>query len=165
MKNISEKFEYFINKIGGLTSYLILAILAFVTYEVVARYVFNAPTNWVWLISKQVFGVYVVVAGSYALIHKHHIRIEMFYDRFTPGFKTLIRWFTLFNAMCFLGVLLWKSGAMGLDAWEFKEKSIGVLRLPLYPLKMFIPVGVALFIASCLVFFTRKEKTEKKGIE
>ncbi len=137
---------------------MILAILTFITYEVVARYAFNSPTNWVWLVSKQFFGVYVIIAGSYTLINKQHIRIEVFYDKFPPRIKTVIRWLTLMASLCFLGALLWKGGAMGLDAWETKEKAIGVLRLPLYPLKMFIPVGTALYILGCLVFFSKEEK-------
>ena len=158
MKRIGEKIEIFIDRVGRLASYLILFILAFITFEVVSRYAFNAPTNWVWLVCKQFFGVFVIIAGSYTLIHKQHIRIEVFYDHFPPAMKTVIRWLTLLAALCFLGSLLWKGGAMGLDAWETKEKAIGVLRLPLYPLKMFIPVGTALYILGCLVFFSRKEK-------
>jgi TRAP-type mannitol/chloroaromatic compound transport system permease small subunit len=157
MKRITDKIEKFIDIVGGLASYLILAILAFITYEVIARYVFNAPTNWVWLVSKQVFGVFVIIGGSYTLIHKQHIRIEIFYDRYPPIIKTIVRWLTLAAALCFLGALLWKGGAMGLDAWQMKETSIGVLRMPLYPLKMFIPVGVAMYILACLIFFSRKE--------
>lgn len=160
MKRIAKRIESFIDKVGGLASYLILAILAFITFEVVSRYVFNAPTNWVWLMSKQFFGVFVIIGGSYALIHKQHIRIEVFYDRYPPLMKTIIRWLSLLGAMIFLGALLWKGGAMGLDAWQMKEKAIGMFKLPLYPLKMSIPVGVALYILGCLVFFSRKEEGE-----
>ncbi len=158
MKKIAEKIEAFIDKVGSLASYLILAILAFITYEVISRYAFNAPTNWVWPISKQFFGVFVIVGGSYTLIHKQHIRIEVLYDRYPPMMKTIIRWLTLLASLIFLGALLWKGGAMGLDAWETKEKAVGLFRLPLYPLKMFIPVGVAMYILGCLVFFSRKDK-------
>lgn len=157
MERIARKIESLIDKIGQLSSFLILIILGFITYEVGARYLFNAPTHWVWLVSKQVFGVYVIIAGSYALIHKQHIRIEVFYEKFPAGFKQGIRWFTLLSALCFLGALLWKGGAMGLDAWETKEKAVGMLRLPLYPLKMFIPFGTALYILGCLAFFSKKE--------
>ncbi len=158
MKSIGEKIEALIERIGSIASFLILFILAFITFEVVARYAFNSPTIWVWPVSRQFFGVFVLIAGSYALIHKQHIRIEVFYDHFPPAMKTVIRWLSLLAALCFLGSLLWKGGVMGLDAWETKEKAVGVFRLPLYPLKMFIPVAAALYILGCLVFFSRKEK-------
>jgi TRAP-type mannitol/chloroaromatic compound transport system permease small subunit len=147
-----------IDRIGKLVGPLILVITFIMTWEVVSRYAFNAPTTWVWMINRQLFGVFVLVAGSYALVHRNHIRIEMLYEHFPPRIKTIIRWLTLLAALIFLGSLFWKSGVMGLEAWKFKEKAVGVFKLPLYPLKLFIPVGAGLFILACLAVFTREER-------
>jgi TRAP-type mannitol/chloroaromatic compound transport system permease small subunit len=46
---------------------------------------------------------------------------------------------------------------MGLDAWQTGEKATGVFKLPLYPLKMFMPFGVTLFILGCIAVYGRKE--------
>ena len=158
MIRIGQIIERLIENIGKIASILILAILAMITFEVVSRYVFNSPTSWVWLISKQVFGVYIILAGSYALIHHQHIRIEIFYDLFPRFVKTIIRFLTLLIALFFLGSLLWKGSIMGWEAWKYSEKAVGVFKLPLYPLKMFIPIGTALFILGCLVVFLRKNQ-------
>ena len=139
-----------IQKAGDLASLLILAIMAVVTYEVVSRYAFNHPTSWAWVINKQLFGVFVLLAGGYTLIHKSHIRIEMLYDRFPPAMKTVIRWLTLLAALLFLGSLLWKSTVMGLEAWDTKELNMWVFKLPLYPLKLFMPMATVLFILGCI---------------
>jgi len=147
-----------IDGLGKIAGLLILVITAIVTFEVIARYAFNAPTSWAWPINRQIFGVFVIVAGSYALIHQNHIRIEMVYEHFHPALKIIIRWLTLLAALIFLGSLFWKGLVMGLEAWEFKEKAVGVFKLPLYPLKLFIPIGTALFILGCLAVFTREPK-------
>jgi TRAP-type mannitol/chloroaromatic compound transport system permease small subunit len=163
VKRIADLIKQVVEITGNIVSFFILAIIAITTYEVVARYAFNAPTNWAWPINKQIFGVFVMVAGSYALIHRSHIRIEMLYDKFSPFMKRVIHWFTLFAALSFLGSLLWKSSSMGIDAWHDKEKMVGVFKLPLYPLKIAIPIGTALFIAACLaVYAGGKEKGDKK---
>ena len=146
-----------IQKAGDLASLLILAIMAVVTYEVVSRYAFNHPTSWAWVINKQIFGVFVLIAGGYTLIHKSHIRIEMLYDRFPPAMRTVIRWLTLLAALLFLGSLLWKSTVMGLEAWETKELNMGVFKLPLYPLKLFMPVATLLFILGCIAAAIKNE--------
>lgn len=146
-----------IKVIGDVCSLLLLAIMAVVAYEVTARYVFNSPTSWAWLINKQLFGVYVMVAGGYALVHNSHIRIEMLYQHFPGTIKKVIRWFTLVAAFCFLGALLWKSWQMGMDAWRIKEVAMGGFRLPLYPLKLFIPFGTLLFLLGCIVVVFRKK--------
>jgi TRAP-type mannitol/chloroaromatic compound transport system permease small subunit len=157
MQLFFDGIKRIIEAVGKVGSYLILFIMAIVTYEVISRYAFNAPTSWAWLINKQIFGVFVLVAGGYTLIHKSHIRIEMLYDHYPPALKTAVRWLTLAAAFCFLGSLFWKSGVMGLDAWQNGETATGVLKLPLYPLKMFMPVGAGLFLLGCVAIYAKKK--------
>ena len=146
-----------VKAVGDGASLLILLIMAFVTYEVVSRYVFNAPTSWVWPINKQLFGLFVLVAGGYALVHNSHIRIEMLYDHFPANVKAVIRWLSLAAAICFIGSLVWKSGLMALEAWNMKEVATGVFKLPLYPLKIAMPLGAALFLIACIAKTLQKK--------
>ena len=150
MNSILDGITNLIKKVGDIAGLLILAIMAIVTYEVVSRYAFNAPTSWAWVINRQLFGVFVLVAGGYTLVHKSHIRIEMLYDFFPPAMKSVVRWLSLAAALIFLGSLLWKSTVMGLEAWETKEVATGIFKLPLYPLKLFMPIGAVLFILGCI---------------
>lgn len=157
MNIFSDGIKRIIENVGKAGSFLILIIMAIITFEVISRYAFNAPTSWAWLINKQLFGVFALIAGGYTLIHKSHIRIEMLYEHYPPFMKTFVRWLTLIIALFFLGTLLWKSSVMGLDAWQMKEKAMGVFKLPLYPLKMFMPFGTALFILGCIAVYGPKK--------
>lgn len=157
MNTFSEGIKHIIEMVGKVVSVLILFIMAVVTYEVISRYAFNTPTSWAWLVNKQLFGIFVIIGGSYALIHKSHIQIEMLYEHFPLSVKNIIRWLTLLAALCFLGSLVWKSTVMGLDAWQTKEVATGVFKIPLYPLKMFMPIGVTLFLLGCIAVYGRKE--------
>ena len=157
MEAFSKAIKIFIEQAGKICSLLILVIMGIVSCEVISRYVFNAPTSWAWLINKQIFGVFVLVGGSYALIHKSHIQIEILYEHFSQPMKTFVRWLTLSAALCFLGGLLWKSTAMGIMAWQVGEKATGVFKLPLYPLKMFMPLSVGVFVFACIAVYGRKD--------
>lgn len=157
MNSIFDGITRIIKRVGDVASLLILLIMVFVTYEVISRYAFNAPTSWAWLINKQLFGVFVLIAGGYTLVNNSHICIEMLSDRFPPSVKVVIRWLSLFAALCFLGSLLWKSTAMAHEAWETKEVATGVFKLPLYPLKMCMPIGAGLFILGCIARTFRKK--------
>lgn len=157
MNSILDGINRIIKAVGDAGSLLILLIMAIVTYEVIARYGFNSPTSWAWLINKQLFGVFVMAAGGYALVHNSHIRIEMLYEHFPPVLKKAVKWLTLLAAICFLGALLWKSWVMGMEAWDTKELAMGVFKLPLYPLKLFMPVGALLFLLGCIVSAVNKK--------
>ncbi|SDP42314.1 TRAP transporter small permease subunit [Desulforhopalus singaporensis] len=157
MKKILEGISWILKRLGDICSLLILVIMGIVSYEVIARYGFNSPTSWAWLINKQLFGVFVMVAGGYALVHHAHIRIEILYQHFSPKIKVLISWLTFAAACCFLGALLWKSTSMGLESWESREVAMGIFKLPLYPLKLFMPVGTLLFLLGCVVMLLKKK--------
>jgi TRAP-type mannitol/chloroaromatic compound transport system permease small subunit len=157
MNSFFDGLARMIKRIGDAASLVILLIMALVTYEVIARYAFNAPTSWAWPMNKQLFGVFVLIAGGYALVRNSHIRIEMLYERFPQRVKIVVRWLTLFAAASFLGTLLWKSTVMAIEAWETKEVATGVFKLPLYPLKMCMPIGAALFLLGCIDRAFRKK--------
>ena len=157
MNKFAKWIFRFIETTSKGASLLILLMMAFVTFEVISRYIFNHPTSWVWLLNKQLFGIFVLVAGSYALIQKNHIRIEMLYDHFPPPAKRAVRWLTLILSVGFLGILVWNSTLMGLEALSTRETANGVFRLPLYPLKLLMPIMALLFMLGCLTEFGRKK--------
>lgn len=66
--------------IGRLTMILIAAIVAVMFYEVVLRYVFEAPTLWANELSLWLAGGVFLGAGLYAMQQRSHIRIFIIYD-------------------------------------------------------------------------------------
>ncbi len=141
-----ETVHRFSSNLGRSAGLLILVIMFMTTFEVTARYVFNAPSIWVWPLNRQIFGVFILLAGIYTMSQNGHIRIEIICDRFGQRFKTFAAVITLTAFVCFMGALIWQGYRMGLNAWEVKEKTSGAFRMPLYPLKMFIPVAALIFI-------------------
>lgn len=48
-------------------------------FEVVARYIFNAPTIWVHQASFLMFGMQYLLAGAFAYLHGDHVRVDVLY--------------------------------------------------------------------------------------
>jgi TRAP-type mannitol/chloroaromatic compound transport system permease small subunit len=127
-------------------SFVILLVMGTVTFEVVSRYLFNQPTIWVWPINRILFGIFILIAGSYAMLKGAHIRIEILYDRFPDWMRNVSKLVTLLAIICFLGVLIWQSAWMGWTAVEAGEKLPGAFRIPIYPFKVFVPLASILFL-------------------
>ena len=51
-------------------------------FEVVARYIFNAPTIWVHQASFLMFGMQYLLAGAFAYLHGDHVRVDVLYVKF-----------------------------------------------------------------------------------
>jgi TRAP-type mannitol/chloroaromatic compound transport system permease small subunit len=150
MKKGIKSFFDFIHmistKAGDGLSILIIVIMFFTTVEVVLRYVFNSPTIWVWPLSRQIFGVYILFAGIYAMSKNAHIRIEIFHNLFTKRIKQFASLLTLTSFTLFMGVLIWQGAWMGQNSLSSGETAHGAFRIPLYPLKILIPLAAVLFL-------------------
>ena len=143
------------DKAGKAASFIIFLIMVITTVEVVARYAFNNPTIWVWPVNRQLFGVFILFAGIYTMSKREHIRIEIFYDHFPPRLKLIARIIALLSFISFIGVLIWQGTWMGWNALEVGEKASGTFRLPLYPLKLLIPIAAFWFLIEGIAVICR----------
>ena len=77
-------------KIGALASWLVIAMVIVILYEVIARYVFNAPTTWAFSSMRFIGGAAIVLGWAYAQLHNAHIRVDIFYTNFSARKKALV---------------------------------------------------------------------------
>lgn len=66
--------------IGRVTMMLIVCLTSVMLYEVLLRYVFEAPTLWANEMSLWLAGFVFLCAGLYAMQQRSHIRIVLLYD-------------------------------------------------------------------------------------
>lgn len=145
-------------RIGDGLSILILVIMFFMAIEVTLRYVFNSPTIWVWPLSRQVFGVYILFAGIYTMSKNDHIKIEIFHNLFSERIKKFAAFLGLLSFISFMGVLIWQGAWMGLNSLSSGETAHGAFRIPLYPLKLLIPLAAILFLLEGVYILLRAGK-------
>lgn len=61
-------------------AWLFAIVVGATTYEVIARYLFDAPTSWANEVSLYVCAIGYVYAGVYSMRHDRHLRITSVYD-------------------------------------------------------------------------------------
>jgi TRAP-type mannitol/chloroaromatic compound transport system permease small subunit len=66
--------------IGRVTMMLVVLLTGVMLYEVVLRYVFEAPTLWANELSLWLAGFVFLCSGLYAMQQRSHIRIVLLYD-------------------------------------------------------------------------------------
>ncbi len=66
--------------IGRVTMMLVILLTSVMIYEVLLRYVFEAPTLWANELSLWLAGFIFLCAGLYAMQQRSHIRIFLLYD-------------------------------------------------------------------------------------
>ena len=96
---IIRVIDGFSNITGKVISLTMLFLVLSITYEVVARYFFRAPTVWVFELSSMANGSAFMLGCAYALYKGAHVRTDIFWENYserTKGIIDLVSYLVLF---------------------------------------------------------------------
>lgn len=150
---IAERYLGGLNKLTLAIVALIIGGVAFsVSYEVVMRYFFDNPTNWVPQVSKYCLVVIFFLPLAYAEQLGQHIKIDVLVLRLSKRTQTKLVIVTSALSIAAFVLFAW-SGT--LYAWQaFREgwDSGPPLHIRLFPILAMIPLG--LFLLSLQISVT-----------
>lgn len=93
--------------VGRITMLLIILLTLVMLYEVVLRYVFEAPTLWANEMSLWLAGFVFLTAGLYAMQQRSHIRIFLLYDMTPRWMQRLCDCISTFLIIVFAAALIY----------------------------------------------------------
>jgi len=133
-------------KAGELVAYWAVIAVFVYYYEVLARYVFNSPTNWVHESMFLMFGMQYMISGAYAYREDQHVRVDVVYSHFSARGKAIADIVTSVFFFIFTITLLWTGYRFAADAINNHETSFTEWGIQYWPVKLTIPIGAALII-------------------
>jgi TRAP-type mannitol/chloroaromatic compound transport system permease small subunit len=75
---------------GHLTAWLVVPLTLATVYDVAARYLFNAPTQWAYEVGYMTMGAHALLGMAYTLREGAHVRIDAFSRMFSQGTKAAV---------------------------------------------------------------------------
>jgi len=124
-----------------------IIILTFGTcFEVFVRYMLNDPTSWAFDMSYLMYGAVFYMAGAYTLSRAGHVRADMFYRKWPERTQATVE-LVLYVVFFFPGILalVIAGSSYGFESMRIREVSVNSpAGVPIWPLKMMIPVGATL---------------------
>ena len=150
---------------GHITAWLILPMVLSLSYEVVARYVFNAPTEWAYDMTFMLYGSFFMLGAGYALRHKDHIRTDLFYGKWTVRRQGTV------DALCYLLFFFPGMIVFLVVTWDFfaisyarGERAVTSPWMPvIYPLKGTMFLGAALLVLQGVSEFLKSIYAALRG--
>ena len=134
---------------AGLVKWFCYALVLVVVFDVVMRYVFNAPTVWGYETAMMTGGSIYVLAWAYTHRHHRHVRVDVIYSHLSLRRKAIIDVVgTLFLLFPVMILLIYASGDWAWRAWSIGERSHETYWYP--PMA---PFRTAVLIAFCLFTF------------
>jgi TRAP-type mannitol/chloroaromatic compound transport system permease small subunit len=132
---------------GAISAVLVIVLVTLMLYDVVMRYVFNAPTTWGNDLNTWLMGASFILSIAYAMSTDSHVRVDLLYDRHT---RPRIRIFDLIGlVLVVLPAAVWLT--LGLfdhfmTAYSSGERSgSGGWNPIVWPFKLILLVGFAIF--------------------
>ena len=166
MHSLIDSLERFIDWSGRTVSWLTLLMVIVTFIIVVLRYVFDI--GWIALQESVTYmhAMVFLVGASWTLQQEAHVRVDIFYSRFSPRTKA---WVDLGGSLLLLlpvmAFVAWISWTYVLDSWGVFEGSREAGGLPaVFLLKSLILVMAVMLILQALVQIARSVQTLRNGI-
>jgi TRAP-type mannitol/chloroaromatic compound transport system permease small subunit len=165
IKKIVQRIDSISEWSGRIFSWISLPLVLFMSYDVIMRYLFQAPTKWAYEMTWMLYGALFILGGAYGLKHKLHVRVDILYNRWSPRTQAifdLMVYILIFFPVFY--ILISHSIIYAYYSWEVWETSyISYWQPPVYPIKTVMVVGFVLFALQGVAEFLRLAVLVFKG--
>lgn len=133
-------------RIGRLANLAILLSCLVSAANALSRYGYNWSSNWPLELQWHLFAAAVMLGAPYTFQKNEHVRVDLIYGHMSERGKHCIDifgiLFFLLPACVLFTYLSWIS--LFLPSWATLEQSSNAGGLPLYPIKLILPLGFLL---------------------
>jgi TRAP-type mannitol/chloroaromatic compound transport system permease small subunit len=143
--------------VAWATAMLVPLLILELVYDTIARYVFNAPSEWSFDITYMMYGAIFMGAAAHTLNIDEHVRVETWYGKVSKRRQAMI---DAFGYVVFffpaVSTLVYYGALFALRSWHMRE--IGgdsMWQPPIYPFKAVLPLAAGLLLLQGLAQFYR----------
>ena len=159
--------DKFTDTIGVWVAWLNIPLVLAVSYEVIARYAFDAPTIWSFDVTYMLYGTIFMLGAAYALHKGAHIRTDFFYEKWSAKTRGTVD--SISYIVFFFPSLIMLLAASGNEAWyayTINETSEQTPWRPiLWPYKSVVPLTCVLLMIQGVSELIKSFYAARYGIE
>ena len=151
--------------IGNIVCWILIPLIFAMTYEVLARKLFLAPTIWAYDISRFLYGALFMLGAGYALSRGVHIRADFLYRNFKIKNQGLID-FWLYLLFYFPGLIVFLYMTIGFvgESIQRGERGMDTTWMPyMWPIKTCLLIGIIFLLIQGISELLKSYWAAKKG--
>ena len=145
--------------------YLIFVMMGLLLLSSISRGFFDISYIWSVEMAQFMLTAYYILGGGYSMQIDAHVRMDLFYSRWSPRTQALADALTS-GFLLFYIVFLLTGGISGtLYAIEYNQKNYSSWAPPLAPIKIIMCIGITLMLLQIIaVFFKDVAKARGKPL-
>ncbi len=164
---IVRGIDRFTDLTGTAVAWLNVLLALVVGYEVLMRYVFNAPTAWVFDMTYMLYAAIFMLGAAYALHKGAHIRTDFFFEKWsvrTRGIIDAVAYIAFFFPALLTLLIVgadqaWYSFSLGETSDQTPWRAI------LWPFKAIVPLTCLLLMVQGVSETIKSVYAARTGIE
>lgn len=143
--------------VARLAALAVIALMLTLTFEVVMRYGFNAPTAWSFDVSYFLSSFFVMMGAAYTLKQNGHVRVDLIYSRLQDRLRAALdAVLMLVLFVPFWSLLLYAMWPNIMQSFRTAERAaVGTWQPPIYPFKTWVFLAVCLLLLQGIVVAMR----------
>ena len=92
--------------ISYFTAFILTLLVVLIVYDATARYLFSSGSTALQELEWHFFDVVILLSIAFTLKHNSHVRVDIFYDKFSPKTQALINIFSVLFFILPLSILI-----------------------------------------------------------
>ena len=151
MQSISNFFSQINEKIGQVNAWLTSMLMLLVCFNVGMRYLFNNSEAWRTELEWHLFALIFLIGAGYALKHDKHVRVDLFYAKYSEKRKALINFIgTIVFLLPWCIIIIYTSYNYAHNSWLMNEGSPDNGLPARYIIKFAITIGFVLLLIQAI---------------
>lgn len=147
----SRLIDWINERVGRVVMWFVLFAVLISAGNAIVRKVFNTSSNAMLEIQWYLFAALFMLAAGYTFLRNEHVRIDLVNARLSPRAQNVVDvfgiLFFLLPMACLILWLSWPIVMLSLSSGEMSQNAGGLIR---WPVKMTLPVGLALLVLQAV---------------
>jgi len=158
MSKTSEILDKIVVKQGRFISWFMPLLVILTGFEVFRRYVLSSPTVWGLEFTTFLFGIHFIMGFSYTEQFDGHVNVDILAARLSKRAQTIL-WLaaTVLLTLPVVSLLIYGAILYAYESVIVLERNSTAWSPPIWPVKLFIPVGFILLfvqvVSNCIKKF------------
>lgn len=147
---LGRSIDSLAESMGMFGWFLVLYCMVFGVADVFMRYALNSASLWISTTIQAAMVLIACAGGIYALKHDSFVRLDIIYASLSRRTRAVCDLITSVLTFLFLGALIWKGWDAAALSIRLNQHTPTAIPIPIYPIKIFIPVAAAIVLLVVL---------------
>jgi TRAP-type mannitol/chloroaromatic compound transport system permease small subunit len=130
--------------------YLVLLLMGILLYAAFSKAALGQSPIWSVEMAQFTLTAYFMLGGAYGFQNEGHVRMDLFYSRWSPRTQALVDCITVIGLVVYLGVLLYGGIESTFYAFETGQTRPSAWKPYLWPIRTIMCIGIFLLLLQTI---------------